>query len=264
MNNLFDEVLDPFVPQADPPDVVKKKNYVVIALDKSGSMISMKEEAIGFFNAQVLEARNASVEMENRICLITFSDTAKIEMWDVKADKVAMLDKSSYQPEGWTAMLDAIGMGITGLMKQDDINDENVSVLFITISDGQENHSREYNYKSIADWIATVDKTDRWTFVYLGANQDLSVIKAMGIAESNIMQYDATRDGMVGATWTNSVASKSYFGARMCGMTNTKNFYEDPTLTAGVSGGIAGGTTGTLNTNDAKPTRTNKRAKKTS
>lgn len=226
---IFDEIL----PEKDDtqndvqfgPDV--KKNYVVIGLDRSGSMMAMKQQAIEFFNSQVTEAQNTR-GMINRICLITFASEAKIEMWDVGVDEIVLLDETTYSPDGWTAMLDAVGVGITNLLKQPDINDENVSVLFTIISDGQENYSKEYTHNAVKELILEVTKTGRWTFTYLGSNQDLSVVKDMGISEGNIRAFTATAAGLAAAGESYTACAGSYFESRTMGMRGSSSFFSPP------------------------------------
>lgn len=220
--NIFDDILDS-TPKSQV--VQMKKNYVVIALDRSGSMAAMKSETIEFFNSQVIEARNAR-DMDNRICLFTFGNDVKEEMWDVDANEVILLDGDTYNPDGWTSMLDAVGMGINKLLQQSDINEEHVSVLFIIISDGMENHSKEYTYKSIATMIQEVNKTNRWTFVYLGASgQDLANVREMGIGKKNSMAYTASCRGLTAASMVNSRASNAFYDSRMKGATMSSSFY---------------------------------------
>jgi hypothetical protein len=222
-DEVFPQGLDlPGNPGYHDPDV--KKNYVVVVLDKSGSMYSIKKEAIDFFNSQVVEARHAGENMINRICLIVFSSTPEILKWDVDADSIELLDENSYAPAGNTAMLDAVGMGITELQSLKDINDENVSVLFSIISDGFENASKEFTYESIKLLIDKMNSTGRCTFTYMGANQNLSRIKEMGIGGSNIAAFTSTREGTLAATQVHSMSTRTYYSARMTG---TKAFTGD-------------------------------------
>jgi hypothetical protein len=218
----FDDILPP---NRKLKAVDRKKNYVVIALDRSGSMSVMKEQAIEFFNSQVIEAQNAR-GMDNKVCLITFGDTVEVPLWDTDANEVDLLDSNTYTPDGWTALLDAMGTGITKLLQQPDINDENVSVLFITISDGQENHSKEFKPDTIASMIENVNKTNRWTFVYLGSKEfDVSNIAKMNIDLGNIATYDANADGLRWASAKTQHASHNYYASRLQGMTNTSSFH---------------------------------------
>jgi len=206
-------------------DPDRKKNYVVICLDRSGSMQSIKQQAIEFFNAQVVEAKNASKDMDNHMCLITFNDKIDIVDWDVDANDVKLLDAESYHPQDWTAMLDAVGKGVTKLKEQADINDENVAVLFTVISDGLENASKEYSYEAISKLINEMTETKRWTFTYLGSNQDLSQIRKMGISEGNIRAFTASPEGVAEINSMHSVSSSNYYFGRSAGMTMTSSFY---------------------------------------
>ena len=71
------------------------KNYVVIILDKSGSMDKIKHEVVGGFNQNIeaIKKSNTETGMETKVCLVTFSSFVKtntfcpcIKAW---ADKLA-------------------------------------------------------------------------------------------------------------------------------------------------------------------------------
>lgn len=85
-----------------------------------------------------------------------------------------------------TALMDAIGTTITKVEKYDGINEKNNKVLFVIITDGQENDSKEYTKDTIKRMISDKQEKDGWEFVFLGANIDAaSEAKSIGVKAEN-------------------------------------------------------------------------------
>jgi hypothetical protein len=96
-------------------------------------------------------------------------------------------------PRGMTALLDAVGKTIN-TVESGAQPDEKILVLIIT--DGYENHSKEYNYEQIKKMISDKDALDNWTFVFLGATADAwNQGSSFGISASNVARFSyATTD----------------------------------------------------------------------
>jgi len=79
-------------------------------------------------------------------------------------------------------------VGFTLLKMKNEIEDtDDTHYLIIIISDGEENASKEYDYDRIGSLIRRLQDTKRWTFVYIGANQDLSKLSnKMKIPSGNV------------------------------------------------------------------------------
>lgn len=173
--------------------------HTAIIFDCSGSMDEMRQEAIDAFNAQVTTLCDRESDAVYTITLAKFStEPHPIDLFAEDVDMLALIGLEDYKPNGMTAMLDAVG-ATTTRMESDiyDIGSDHVSVLVIIISDGIENNSKEYDYSSIAERITRLQDTGRWTFVYIGANQDLSDVSArMSIPYSNMLLFTGTPDGM--------------------------------------------------------------------
>lgn len=91
------------------------------------------------------------------------------------------------------------------------------------ITDGEENASREFNGNSIANLIARLNDTDKWTFSYLGASPDLvEVAKKLNIPHGNIINYSPTPDGLNIVSSGLYASSTSYFSNRAEGVTSTR------------------------------------------
>ena len=174
------------------------KVHDVIILDKSGSMCSIRDETVSMFNEQVDSILTKSKDIDTNVSLVTFSDTVDEPIfWEEPVDKISKLTKEDYVPNGLTAMLDAVGFVINKLKELDDADNEDVAFLVSIVSDGQENNSKEHSYESISNLIKNCESTKRWTFTYLGANQNLRDISAkMNISIHNMMNFCADPNGM--------------------------------------------------------------------
>jgi hypothetical protein len=97
--------------------------------------------------------------------------------------KVKKITDKTYTPHDTTPLFDAIGKSI------DSIHD-NSNVLFAIITDGEENASTIYKKQQIKDMIKEKENTGKWTFVYIGANQDAwAEGMALGIAGQHTHTY---------------------------------------------------------------------------
>jgi len=167
------------------------KTDVVCIIDRSGSMLSIRDDAIGGFNQFLREQRDLGLPI--RMTLVFFNDQIDIQAWRVPLHKVKELNRESYVPGGWTALLDAIGQTLSRLEAEGDVGEAIVCIL----TDGQENSSREYNLEQIKGLI----EASPWQFVYLGANQDaFSVAGSLGVSMSSTYSWVSTSEGMTEAT----------------------------------------------------------------
>ncbi|NLY72651.1 MAG: hypothetical protein GX079_03050, partial [Tissierellia bacterium] len=95
----------------------------------------------------------------------------------------------------FTAHLDALGTTIEMIYASQE-NSESTKTLFVIITDGQENSSREYGYDAIKDLI-NKRKLGGWEFVFLAANMD-SVEEGVrfGIDPDKAMNFEANSSGV--------------------------------------------------------------------
>ena len=169
---------------------------------------------------------NNTLADEYFVNVVTFNQTVTPMQWNVPAAEVAELTTESYVPNGSTAMLDAVGQTLAKMKADIGTEDPNTSFLVVIISDGMENASREWSYSRVGELIQELKATGRWTFTYMGANQDLSVIRdSLNIDAGNIALYKADNEGTEVAFAANSRSTEKYFRARKLGLTSVDNFY---------------------------------------
>ena len=176
-----------------------KENYthIAVVLDRSGSMDSIKDDTIGGFNTFLKGQKEAPGEATFTLIQFDHEYTPVYEMDDVKY--ILPLGPATYQPRGSTALLDAIGRTIsetgTALSKMRE-EDRPAKVVFVVITDGFENASREFSADTIKDMISCQTHIYKWEFVFLGANQDAIMTAGdLGMNVNNAMTYAANSMG---------------------------------------------------------------------
>ena len=173
---------------------MNQKIYNLIVLDASGSMYSIRNEAVAGVVETIQTIRTSQEENANQehlLSLVVFNGQYITIVFDrMPITKVPDLNEKDYQPTDNTPLYDAMGYSITNLQRYID-EDDNVLVTIIT--DGYENASREWNHQRIYQLVEDLKKKN-WLFTYIGANQDaLKVAKDMGIDHS--MNYISDAEG---------------------------------------------------------------------
>ena len=173
---------------------MEQKIFNLIVLDASGSMYSIRNEAVAGVVETIQTIRTSQEENANQehlLSLVVFNGKYITIVFDrMPITKVPDLNEKDYQPTDNTPLYDAMGYSITNLQRYID-EDDNVLVTIIT--DGYENASREWNHQRIYQLVEDLKKKN-WLFTYIGANQDaLKVAKDMGIDHS--MNYISDAEG---------------------------------------------------------------------
>lgn len=169
---------------------MKKRIFNLIILDESGSMQSIKKEAVDSVNETVQTIRAAerkNSDQEHFVSLVTFNDNVKTVYDCVPAVEVKELTSEDYCPDCCTALYDAMGLSLNVLRPKVTENDR---ILVTVVTDGYENASKEYDGKAIKALIDEL-KGKGWVFAYIGANQDVEQVAAT-ISITNTMTFRTT------------------------------------------------------------------------
>ena len=169
----------------------KGSTELVFILDKSGSMAGLESDTIGGFNAMLQKQK--ALDGECRITTVLFDNRYELlhDRIDIRA--VSPMTEKEYQVGGSTALLDAIGRTIQKLVHvqrstAEEFRAENV--MFVIITDGAENASREYSAQKVKEMIEQERKKYGWEFVFLGANIDaVETAGRFGIAADRAVDY---------------------------------------------------------------------------
>lgn len=198
--------------QTSEENVDVTKIYNLVILDRSGSMTPLREAAIKGYNETLDVVRKAQqqygLEQQNLITLTLFNNIVTDVYNCDTVQSIPNLLARDYQPDGMTAMLDAIGFSLMRLQKK--LNKlENATAVVTIISDGMENASHLYSLDQVVKLIDQL-KEQGVMFVFMGTNQNV----AMTAAALHIDDYKAftyTTEGMKDAWQSGIKASADYY-----------------------------------------------------
>ena len=176
-----------------------KENLVelVFVLDKSGSMLCLAEDTIDSYNSLLKEQKNEDGECI--VSTVLFNGNTRVLHDRVNIKDVEMLTSEDYYPIGSTALYDAVCSTIDkiGVELSNTPEDEKPSrVMFVIITDGQENSSSKFTAEDVKAKIEHQKSKYNWDFNFVGANIDV-VTEAgkIGIASTDAFTYTASDYG---------------------------------------------------------------------
>jgi hypothetical protein len=190
-----------------------KENYthITVILDRSGSMESIRDDIVGGFNAFLREqqsagsAGGAGTEGVATLTLVQFDSEDPYEVIHSfkLVQAVPSLSAKTYVPRSSTPLLDALGRGINDLdatLARMAETNRPAHIIFVVITDGMENASREFTRAQVARLIAEKQEVAGWQFVFLSA--DLAAVaeaESMGMRPTQSMAFDKTARGSANA-----------------------------------------------------------------
>ena len=165
---------------------IERNLDVVFVIDKSGSMSGSEANTISSFNEYI--EREYNNNYRTSVTTILFSDDFNYLYKRKNIKNVKKMTDNDYVVGGCTALYDALGSGINYIDKFDTDK-----VMFIIITDGYENASREFNNSKIRNMIK---KHKNWEFIYIGADIDsYATGGSIGIKKENIANYKKDSKG---------------------------------------------------------------------
>ena len=158
---------------------------IIFLMDRSGSMYGSEKDTIGGFNSFIENQKRD--EANAKVTTVLFDHGYEVLYKRKNLYDVEKLTTNEYYVRGSTALLDAIGKTINTLDKEIDNK-----VLFVIMTDGMENASREFSKEQIRNLISS----HNWEFIYIGADID-SYTEAgnIGIRRTHVANYRKSREG---------------------------------------------------------------------
>ncbi len=229
----FDDLIDDIVGDKDKVRTDDITQYVAFVIDRSGSMTSIKQKAIDAFNEQLQTLRKESgADIKTLVTITKFNDF--VTPGDViPLVSVDELNEDTYKPSGLTALFDAIGETTLSVAKRYKDDDSDAAVLFVIITDGKENASMKFNQDRIKSMVTELEKTDRWSFTFLAANQNPleTAVGELGLKMGNVMQFTPTHDGVATASMDMAKGFTSTYDARRLKQSKIETFYSQTDMT---------------------------------
>lgn len=167
---------------------------IVFILDRSGSMHGLEADTIGGFNSMMeKQKKNSGDDGEAYVSTVLFDDFSRVLHDRIPIENVSEMTDNDYYVGGYTALLDALGGAIHHIgnihkyARKEDVPEK---TLFVIITDGMENASRNYSYEMIQKMVKRQQKKYGWEFIFIGANID-AVMEAgrFGIRPERAVNY---------------------------------------------------------------------------
>ena len=169
---------------------------LVFILDRSGSMAGLESDTIGGFNAMLEKQRKESGDA--LVTTVLFDNQYELLHDRIPLAGVSNITERDYFVRGTTALLDAIGITIRKIVQAHKHTAEAMrpgKTMFVIITDGMDNASREYNAQRVRAMIEE-EKRYGWEFLFLGANIDaISAASHIGIHADRAVNYCADAEG---------------------------------------------------------------------
>lgn len=177
---------------------------VYILLDRSGSMMTLWNEAIGSINGYV-----EGLKKTDRVHLAAFDNVSHDIVRDVKVKDWTNVSATELVPRGGTPLYDSCGK----IMAQAELDKAKKTIL-VVMTDGYENASKEYTQDSIKAKVKAFEDR-KWEVVFLGANFDSvdTVSGSVGVMPSKSMNIAAGNMRTMMETLTGYTQSYSTTGA---------------------------------------------------
>ncbi len=153
-------------------------------------------ETISGFNAQIStikELEETYQDQEFLVSLTVFNEEVDHLINTRNVNEIEQLNRHNYKPHGTTALLDAIGESARRIDMNfaDQIAAHRVSVVVVVLTDGFENASVKYDYRTIASMIKKKENSDQWTFSFIGADIDaVYAARNLSIRKENIVSFN--------------------------------------------------------------------------
>ena len=158
-------------PVPDPKTEDDTPVHVSFLIDRSGSMKPLVLDVVGGFNEFITKQRELNGDCTLTLVQFDSQDPFEVVHDAAGIDQVPDLTRDKYQPRGLTPLLDALGMLIQSVDKRAGL-DQKEDQIVVVFSDGLENASSTWTRTALFDLIKARE-TQGWTFVFLGANQDV-------------------------------------------------------------------------------------------
>jgi hypothetical protein len=153
---------------------MKDMTLINVILDRSGSMFPIAEEVVGMYNRFLEEQQNGPDYAE--LSLIQFDDRYEVSYLRKPIDQCPpLVNGETYKPLSMTALLDAVGFTIDKIgadLATLPEAERPRRVLFVIITDGEENCSSKYKYPQIKEMIEHQQEKYSWDFIFLAAGID--------------------------------------------------------------------------------------------
>jgi hypothetical protein len=196
---------------------------ITLVVDRSGSMETIRADAEGGVNTLITD--QAREPGEALLTLVQFDTEYEFVHRGVPLDRVP---RYRLVPRGGTALLDAVGRAIneTGArLAAMPEADRPGLVVFVVMTDGHENSSREFTKATVREMIERQQAVYSWQFTFLGADADaFDEAAGLGISAQGAARFQPSK---VGAAYRGTSAKLSRMRAQKTAGREVSNEFTD-------------------------------------
>ncbi len=202
----------------------KKRVFVSILLDESGSMKHLHRTVVDQCNTQLREiraqAKATGIETLVAVAKFDYSAQSRSErrcaryiIEPTNALAVRDITTADYYPNGMTALMDAVAEMIGDQTKLRYANGKGSSFLMFVLTDGAENGSVVHTATSFAAALKLQQGTDRWTFAFRVPRGDRHNLTSLGVPDGNVMEWDGSAQELYSSTLATNVSTRSFYSS---------------------------------------------------
>jgi len=172
---------------------------LVFVIDRSLSMKKIESYMIDGLNNFFGDQKNRNLG-ECQVSVYKFNHQYDVVFESVSLNSITPLTKQDFQPNGFTALLDAIGTTIQNVDVEINalpVVDRPDRVLMVIWTDGLENSSQTYTGSLIHDMIQQKTVSSSWDFAYVSTTQDEGTVgRSYGVSGNSSADYVASAEGV--------------------------------------------------------------------
>jgi len=174
------------------------KTEVVVVVDRSGSMQSIREDAEGGLNSFLDKMKMTPGDI--RLTLAQFNSEYRMLY---ENQTIREVPKYVLVPRSSTALYDAIGMTMWRVgerLSHTPEHDRPGKVVFMIVTDGEENDSHEYTRDQVKKMITEQKNKYGWQFSYFCTSENaLYDGMRLGMDQSSVFRFTPSGMGVRGA-----------------------------------------------------------------
>jgi hypothetical protein len=191
----------------------KGTTHVTVVLDRSGSMLKVKDQVIAGFNVWLSRLAESSLGAggDFPVTIVLFNDTVEVPVANTPVLEVNPLDDTRYVCRGNTALNDAL---IESVFSTGDRVKTGDRALVCVVTDGRENASKEYSTDQARSVIQEKEGEGNWTFTYLSASPSaFKDAASYGVRTGNTMSFVGNQQGTQSAFAAMAGSTQRYASA---------------------------------------------------
>jgi uncharacterized protein YegL len=202
-------------------------------IDRSGSMRGMENMVVGGYNEHISGVKNLQATYPDQkflMSLTVFDHEITTLVHPSPIEALQELPADAFTPRGSTALLDAIGKSIHLIESEftKAIQNDEMSVVTIIITDGEENCSQFFSYEAIAKQIKERDETGKWTFSFIGCDFDaLNISERLNIRRENVRNFEKRNYDIMSGFMDDSMARYAESKSNGSFKKRVLNFFSD-------------------------------------